>query len=496
MRKKIFISANQREFEKERLLIKNEISNDPILNKYYKVYIIEEINKKNDVIKDSYSLSVLNSEIYVGLIGKDYGKPIKYNFSATEYEYNLYREKKDNAHIFIKNTPKKDKKIKKFIENIDENHTRYEYFKTRQLIRAIKNILMEYLIQDPEIEIEPFEEEITNFTKKDIDKYSVDLFLRSCGDDFENLVKYMSVYELLISIDAACLDKNTFKLRNSGLLLFGKDIDKSPVNNKVIMRRFLSRKKKDIIDELTTTSNIFRLIEEFEDFFKKNTLHGYKLNDYKSTDVSVYPYEAVLEAFINAIAHNEYNTTTAVIEFNIYTDRIEICNAGCLKGNVSFDNLKDNTAYQTNKSICDILEKANYMKNKGSGINMMCERLTDFNQSSPQFLQNGDYFKVVIYQNKKNYTHEITNEEKQRIKHFKSLKLTKRQLAILSVMINDNRALSISDCCEIFNKSSSTIVNDLYWMYDMNILKREKKSYRYYFSPSEEFLKENIIYKN
>ena len=479
MKKKIFISANQREFEKERVLIKNEITNDPILNKYYKVYIIEEIGKNNDVIKDSYSLSVLNSQIYIGLIGKYYGKSIKNNLSATEYEYNLYTEKKDNAHIFIKNTSKKDKKIKKFIKKIDENHTTYTYFKIRQLIKGIKNILMEYLRQDPEIEIKPFEEEITNFTKKDIDKYSVDLFLNRCSDEFGNLVKYMSIYELLISIDAACLYKNSFRLRNSGLLLFGKDINKSPVNNKVIMRRFLSKKKKDIID-----------------IFKKNTLHGYKLNDYKSTNVSAYPYEAVLEAFINAIAHNEYNSTTSIIEFNIYIDRIEICNVGCLKGDITFENLQDNITYQTNKSICDILEKANYMNNKGFGINMMCERLNNNNQAPPQFIQSGDYFKVVIYQNKDNYKREITNEEKQRIEHFKSLKLTKRQLAILSLMINENRALSISDCCEIFNKSNSTIINDLYWMYDMNIIKREKKSYKYYFSPSEEFLKENIIYKN
>ena len=226
---------------------------------------------------------------------------------------------------------------------------------------------------------------------------------------------------------------------------------------------------------------------------KKNSILS---DDYKSTNVSAYPYEAVLEALINAIAHNEYNSTTSIIEFNIYIDRIEICNVGCLKGDITFENLQDNITYQTNKSICDILEKANYMNNKGFGINMMCERLNNNNQAPPQFIQSGDYFKVVIYQNKDNYKREITNEEKQRIEHFKSLKLTKRQLAILSLMINENRALSISDCCEIFNKSNSTIINDLYWMYDMNIIKREKKSYNYYFSPSEEFLKENIIYKN
>ena len=488
MRKKIFISANQREFEKERLLIKNEITNDPILKKYYKINLIEEINKNDDIIKDSYSLGVLNSEIYIGLIGSSYGKIIKDNLSATEYEYHLFSKNNDKSHFFIKNTSKKDSKTKKFIKNIS-NHSTYEYFNTRQLINAIKNILRDYLYENPEIEIEAFDEEIQNTTKRDIDMDSVKIFLNRCDENFKLLIKYMTIQEMLITIDAGAIDKNTFKLRNAGLLLFGSDIQKFSINNKVKMRRFLSKNKKDVIDEITTTSNIFKLINEFEAFFKKNTLTGYKLHEYRKDYVSSYPYEAVLEALINAVAHNDYNTTTPSIEVNIYTDRIEICNAGRLKENMNLENL-ESEKYTTNKTICDILKKAGYMHNKGYGIKGIQEILKNNNQGKAIFEQIGDYFKVVIYQNKENYIKEITNTKK--TEKLKSLNLSKRQLSILSIMINENKTLSVRDCCEIFDKSSSTIVNDLYWMFDMNIVKREKIGVRYYFSPSDEFKKENI----
>ena len=106
MKYRIFLSSVRREFEQERKFIKQEIENDYILNRFFDVFLYEELSASLSSPKDLYSHEVINSDIYIALIGSDYGSILESGISPTELEYDLYTKTHNDALIFIINDAK------------------------------------------------------------------------------------------------------------------------------------------------------------------------------------------------------------------------------------------------------------------------------------------------------------------------------------------------------------------------------------------------------
>ncbi len=85
MKYKIFISSVQKEFEQERKFIKQEIENDYILNRFFDVFIFEELSASGSPPEELYSEKAINSDIYIGLIGSDYGSILESGISPTDW---------------------------------------------------------------------------------------------------------------------------------------------------------------------------------------------------------------------------------------------------------------------------------------------------------------------------------------------------------------------------------------------------------------------------
>ena len=69
MKFKIFLSSNRQEFHNERRLIKEAIENDIILNRFFKIFSFEEEPASGKTPQNRYSEAVLESDIYIGLLG-------------------------------------------------------------------------------------------------------------------------------------------------------------------------------------------------------------------------------------------------------------------------------------------------------------------------------------------------------------------------------------------------------------------------------------------
>lgn len=102
MKVNVFISSNIGEFSDERKLIKEEISKDPILGEIFEVYLFEEERAKPDSADNRFINEVEYTDIYIGLIGSEYGEIYRKGFSATEYEYDTYISNKADAYLFVK----------------------------------------------------------------------------------------------------------------------------------------------------------------------------------------------------------------------------------------------------------------------------------------------------------------------------------------------------------------------------------------------------------
>lgn len=82
---------------------------------------------------------------------------------------------------------------------------------------------------------------------------------------------------------------DTFHLNKAGALFFAKDITKFDIEHEIKMVRFNGIEPVDIIDKLFSYKSFFKLIEDFNNFFDRNTRLGGTLKVGKE-----FPYPSIL----------------------------------------------------------------------------------------------------------------------------------------------------------------------------------------------------------
>ena len=140
-------------------------------------------------------------------------------------------------------------------------------------------------------------------------------------ENYENVIygitqvkKYLGVEKVLIGIEG--------NKPGAIALMKEKTAEYDYISVVTLPARYPQGAEKVLIDQMTSTSSIFILLNQFESFFNRNTKIGTFVQGFESYDVPEYPIEAVREAFVNALAHRDYSLTDDCITFYIYDDRI------------------------------------------------------------------------------------------------------------------------------------------------------------------------------
>ena len=484
----VFISSNQKEFSEERLRIKKELESDYFLSKIFKVFIFEDTPASGKTSQDTYLDEIEKTDIYIGLIGSDYGTILDSGISPTEEEYDRYNQIGDNCYIYIKNVPKRDNNTLNFIRKIQRTNTYKRFDNTDELIEEIKRSLADYMTN--KLKNIPFDHRVLENTSiYDVDEECVDLFfdLLNIGSPMKKLRNKLSLENVLIQLNAANKDRNGFHLTNAGLLFFAKDVSRYNLSHQVTMVRFSGTNRNKILDKKESKSSIFKLLNEIEEFFDKNTRKAIEVNGFKSTTIPEYPYEAVREAIVNAIAHREYDYDNSFITFYIYDDRIEVISPGRLMYPLTIENLeKENPPAHRNVYIADILSKTQYMEHVGRGIARMKESMIEHGLPAPLFEENNNFFKVTLcnpYNVNTYATDDTHNGISDSISRFN---LNDRQKEILNEMPHLGK-INYEDYEKKFNVSNSTAVRDLNKLVKYKILIKTKKNKHVYFELMDEF---------
>ena len=84
MKYKIFVSGAQKELKKERRAIKDFVHKDALLSEYFDVFLFEDAPAKGKSAETSYIEQVRKSDVYMGILGKEYGVG---KVSPTETEF-------------------------------------------------------------------------------------------------------------------------------------------------------------------------------------------------------------------------------------------------------------------------------------------------------------------------------------------------------------------------------------------------------------------------
>ncbi len=222
-------------------------------------------------------------------------------------------------------------------------------------------------------------------------KYESQIILESPLEDLDmSLVEeYREIYRsvrhrslvmddirLLESIGSIKKEGDKFKPTVAGLLFFGrKHHNFLPQNYLTIVRypnKEISRSHLDSRQfEGTLPEIINQAIGYISDHIHIGSIKDVKRFGAKREDIPEYPFQAIRELIINAIAHREYASTGSRVLIKWFTDRMEISNPGTFVEPVTADNIYISNPAHRNPNIMKTLYGYGYTEGYGDGMSLI-----------------------------------------------------------------------------------------------------------------------------
>ncbi len=131
------------------------------------------------------------------------------------------------------------------------------------------------------------------------------------------------------------------------------------------------------------------------------TLEADEINEFMRRDKTFYyPWEAVRETVINALAHRDW-TRSVDIEVTNYSDRLEVISPGKLQNAMTIDKMIAGQRSPRNTLITDILRDYGYIDSRGMGVRTkIIPLMQNLNETDPVFEATTDYLKTTLYRKK------------------------------------------------------------------------------------------------
>ena len=115
-----------------------------------------------------------------------------------------------------------------------------------------------------------------------------------------------------------------------------------------------------------------------------------------------YPWEAVREIVINALAHRDW-TRSVDIEITGYSNRLEVISPGALQNTMTVEKMIAGQRSPRNPLIVDVLRDYGYVDARGMGIRIkVIPLMKGQNQTEPIFEATEDFLKTILYKRKSN----------------------------------------------------------------------------------------------
>ncbi|MBU0460619.1 MAG: putative DNA binding domain-containing protein [Nanoarchaeota archaeon] len=186
-------------------------------------------------------------------------------------------------------------------------------------------------------------------------------FLAESGLAFDNLSDDLKKLKLL----------EDGKLRNTAVILFGKEPERFFPNAKLRCAVFGTNDTSVTLDMKDYEADLFELIEKAENYILEHINMGMKLEGMKRINVPEINKEAFREAIINAFCHRDYYKYDSV-NVAIFKDRVEIRSPGSLYGGLTIEEIKIKTiSIRRNELLAEMFHKVQFVERWGRGIKLI-----------------------------------------------------------------------------------------------------------------------------
>ena len=396
---RIFISSVQREFAQEREALRDYLRDDPLMRRFFDVFLFEDVPASDRRPDALYLDEVKQSDLYVGVFGNDYGTEDEDGISPTEREFDQATASGIHRLIFVKGTDNSIRKPKMLalIQKAQFGLIRKRFNTSEELVTALYAALVEYLDSKDLIRSEPFDAApCLKASLDDLDSEQMTRFIRIArGARAFPLPVDASTEDLLIHLNLL----NDGRPTNAAMLLFGKSPQRSFISSEVRCAHFHGTQvAKPIPSYQVYKGTAFQLVDQAVDFvLSKIALSvGTRAESVQAPVAYEIPKEVVTEAIVNAVAHRDY-TSNASIQVMLFTDRVEVLNPGRLPPSLTLEQLRvAHTSIPNNPLLAEPLYLAQYIERMGTGTLDMIRRCSDAGLPEPEF-NDSSGFKITIW---------------------------------------------------------------------------------------------------
>jgi len=461
-RLQIFVSSVQKELAEDRRAVKTFIEKDPLLRRFFTVFLFEDLPAGDRSADAVYLAEVDRSAIYVGLFDKEYGFEDAGGLSPTEQEFDRATGQGKLRLIFVKGMDdrRRHPKMKTLIQKAGGQLIRRRYRDNDELKAALYASLVDYLETCGVIQDRPFEERaVLEATLDDLNDQAAANFVRLARSERQfPLPEKSPMAAVLTHLHLLCEGQPT----NAALLLFGRDPQRFLPSAEVRCMHFHGTEiQRPVPFYRIFKGNVFEQVDMATDFVmsKLNRSIGTRAESAQApVRYEILP-DVIREAVVNAVAHRDYASAGAV-QVSVFVDRVEVWNPGILPAPLTTESLRHpHGSIARNPRLCEALFLARYIEKYGTGTLLMIRESLAHNLPEPDFVQRGGEFTITLW---RDWLTETV---------IKQLVLNDRQRqAVMIAKANDR--LSNLDYQKTFDISKPTASRDLDDMVRKGILEK------------------------
>ncbi len=399
-KKRIFISSVQKELAAERRAVKDYIRGDPLLGRFFDVFLFEDLPASDRRADEVYLKEVDRCDVYLGLFGNEYGYEDAKGLSPTEREFDRATAAGKERLIFVKgdNDSARHAKMQALVRKAGSQLIRRRFTATADLTDALYASLVDYLASVGVIQNRPFDERpCPGATLDDIDGRGLADFVRLARAERQfPLPQRTPKADVLAHLRLLVDNQPT----NAAVLLFGRDPQRFLSNAEVRCMHFHGTEiQRPAPYYQIFQGRLFEQVDRAADFVLGviNRSVGTRALSVQAPVAYEIPPDVVREAIVNAVAHRDYALAGAV-QVSVFADRVEVWNPGVLPPPLTPERLREpHGSVPRNARICEALFLARYIEKYGTGTLMMIRESVEHSLPEPDFEQRAGEFTVTIW---------------------------------------------------------------------------------------------------
>lgn len=423
MKIRVFVSSVQKELENERIAVSELVALDPFLYRYVDPVLFEHLPASAASPETAYLDALRNADIYLGILGFKYGRKGTDGFSATHREYREAIRLEMPTYFFVKGYSsqdvRRDEDLKKFFKTIQDEHrghvykrfTHYQSLKTeirRVLLAELRKRDIRPTAEENGIAVQTlaqasdFDSRLVNrVAVTDLDKDLMRQYAVRVTGETPQTITSEAVRRCMINRGLLCTDEDTRDIHPSaaGLLLFARHPDAFFPQARIAANAYGGTERGEPLDRDDICEALPKSVERAFQFLKRNMRHTTRIEGFSKVEIDEYPYEAIREAVVNAVAHRDYDLKGSCIRIAKYADRIEVLSPGLPPEPITLEKIEKLSyiACSRNPNLARNLSFFERIEEQGDGLRRIVESATRMGLRRPEFRFRDGHFVVVIW---------------------------------------------------------------------------------------------------